>query len=194
MGDDDLLRLEAEVRRERRRRALGDQDGCAECGEEDVMCLARTQDREVLCRRCRARKFAPANSGYQGPQPQGDGTRLCQQCPHDRALTSAGANVIERHHALGRAHNQGFIVPLCVNCHSKHTEWQRRLGVDFRPQPNKLATLTAAISSGVAHVMATFDCTRHSPPLFRAMHVLLAAITALAGLSEITKCPTCTGK
>jgi hypothetical protein len=183
--------IQAEVRRARRMTRLGDAPAeCAECGEEDVMCLARTTERgadRVMCRRCRAESLVPSPSGYQDIREKKISER-CQLCDYDSLLAPSRAKVIELHHPLGRAHHPNYTVPLCLNCHTKHSEIQRDVGVDLSPQPDREKVLAAAISSSFAHVIGVHRCTLRSPPLFRAGHLLLNALTDLASLYEIAKC------
>jgi hypothetical protein len=186
---DQRQQTHAETRRDRRKRLLGNERECARCGEADVMCLSRTDieghEGQVLCRNCRAEAIVPSPSEYQGPAPHTNQHTTCTLCPYGISLAPAGARVIEQHHPLGRAHNPSFVIPLCLNCHTKLTELQRCLGTDLTAQANDLARLTAAITSALAYVLGVYSLTRHTPPYQRADRLLLAAVTSLVGLYEI---------
>jgi hypothetical protein len=47
------------------------------------------------------------------------------------ALLRTGKNLLERDHTDGDANNPNLVAPACPNCHSVHSEGQRRLGVNL---------------------------------------------------------------
>jgi hypothetical protein len=185
-------RLQAEERRERRMQRLGGNCQCTLCPETDPICLTRVKhgghEGRVLCQRCRA-ETAPAPSRYKGPQSAGP-TLACHLCPYDSRIAPLGARVIERHHPLGRAHYPSFTVPVCLNCHARLSEWQRKIGTDLKVQSSRIETVGAAISSAAAYVLGVNACTRAASAPFQAKHILLASLSSLAGLYEIATCET----
>jgi hypothetical protein len=68
-------------------------------------------------------------------------------------LIAARRSLLEHHHVVGRAHDDGLTVPLCRNCHAVLTEAQRDAGVDLTPPPTILHQL-AAILAGLAYFFA----------------------------------------
>jgi hypothetical protein len=187
-ADDLPQRLKAEARRARRKRRLGSERQCSRCPEADPGCLAPVVTtegmREVLCRRCRAESIAPQPAEYQGPRRRRN-DETCQLCLYDSRLARVGVKVIEWHHLLGRAHHPHLTVAVCVNCHAKLTEHQRDIGANLRSQPDLLARLTQAIPNALAYVIGVYACTRDHHPILRTNQVLLASITAIAGLYEV---------
>jgi hypothetical protein len=45
-------------------------------------------------------------------------------------------SILEKHHVLGRNHDNDFIVLLCRNCHAKVTEGYLQVGIELRREPN----------------------------------------------------------
>jgi hypothetical protein len=47
------------------------------------------------------------------------------------------SSLFEGDHAVGRAHDPEFIIPICRNCHAEVTENRLRAGISMRSEPDQ---------------------------------------------------------
>ena len=82
-------------------------------------------------------------------QRMGD-ARACACCGVTDLECLNGRTIIEDHHALGKAHEGHLTLPLCLNCHARASETQRKNCVDLSPQRTILDRLIACLRGIIA--------------------------------------------
>lgn len=167
------LEVAASVRRAARRRRLGADVFCRDCGERDEFALQRAFGR-TLCLRCTA-EVAPRPRHLRPPAE-----RYCLAC----GFVSREGLSMEAHHLLGRAHHPTLVLPLCRNCHALVSERQRHWGVNLRPLPSPAARVPQAVGSALALALVMLD--RH-PSESRWPALLAYGLLAALGVREVQR-------
>ena len=73
----------------------------------------------------------------------------CILCGHANpsAFVRVTKEFLEAHHVVGRANDEGLLLPLCRNCHAYITEGYRDAGVSMNPPATVLHRLQAALKA-----------------------------------------------
>ena len=90
----------------------------------------------------------------------GEGDSVVLKKITDKALRRAiRRKILEAHHPVGAAHDPELRIWLCLNCHAKATEGQRRGCVDFKPQNDVWRRHIERLKSQQAFFLSYADAT-----------------------------------
>lgn len=170
--------LAAEARAEARMRTLGQNAQCARCGEDHPFALKRESDGVILCYRCSALRHPKRRRKRPLPLLQ----RMCVICGFQVGSGVEAAHLIELHHVLGRAHQAGYVVPLCLNCHAKVSEQQRCLEVDLAQQSAWWDTFSNGFGSAAALVIVALGVAPDGAWWQRLQSIGVPAAAGFGGL------------
>jgi hypothetical protein len=100
---------------------------------------------------------------------------VCALCGYANpvALIAVDKTLLEEHHVVGAAFDDGTRIPLCRNCHAEITEGIRGTGASMRPQPSLFENLVQAKKAEeVYHRCAAIACARNASELERRVDAL----------------------
>lgn len=102
-------------------------------------------------------------------------------------LDRKARSIIERHHVVGRNHDQTLTIPLCRNCHAQATEQLRQKGVSMKQPNTTLERLISILKALAAFFEMLGDaCFRWAEALVRFVAGLDAEYPAWREMPEAT--------